>query len=212
MRASHEILFASTNADKLAEFQALLAAYPEVKLLPAAKILRNAEKLAKVEIFQTYVENAMAKARFANQGAHYPCLADDSGLEIEALGNQPGPRTARYAAATAGQSQDQANMAKVLDELKGRPREARRAQFVCCLALVMEGVAIHVNGVLKGTIAEAPMGSQGFGYDPIFIPDGHTKTLAQMGDADKNRISHRAAALQLLMEEIRRRGLILARP
>src|SRR5690349_15530960 len=154
MRASQEIVLASTNHDKFLEFQALLAAYPELKLLPATKILRNADKLAKVEIHSTYVENAMAKARFANHGAHFPCLADDSGLEVEALQGKPGPRSARYAIAKAGQSQDQANRDKLLDELRGHTREKRRAKFVCCLALVMEGVAIHATGSIAGTIAE----------------------------------------------------------
>jgi len=212
MRASHEIVLASHNPDKFQEFQSLMTAYPEIKLIPAAKILRNADKLGQVEKYSTYAENALAKARFANWGAHYPCLADDSGLEVEALGGKPGARSARFATAKAGQSQDQANVDLLLSELKGRPREARKAQFVCCLALVMEGIAIHVTGTLKGTIAEAPMGSNGFGYDPVFIPDGQSKTFAQMVEADKNRISHRAVALQLLMEDVRRRGILFARP
>jgi XTP/dITP diphosphohydrolase len=212
MRHVNKIVLASTNLSKFEEFKQLLRAYPGIELVKADELLRNADKLAKAEIYATYAENAAAKARIANQGAHYPCLADDSGLEIEALGGKPGPKSARYAIPKAGTSQDRANMDKVLEELKGRPYDARGARFVAHVALVLEGLLLVGSGELKGKIAEAPMGGNGFGYDPIFIPEGHTQTLAQMTDDEKNQISHRARALEALMLEIKKHGIVFAKP
>lgn len=216
MRESHLILLASTNHDKLIEFRALLRAeFPdtrELDIVLAEKVIRNAEKLAQVERYETYLENAMAKARHANMASHYPCLADDSGLEVEALNGQPGVRSHRYAIPKAGVSQAQANVDKLLGELKGRVMAQRNARFVCALALVMEGIMIHSTGILEGTIAEAPLGKGGFGYDPIFIPKGFSKTLAEMTEDEKNRISHRAVAFRDLAQQIRKLRIQFARP
>lgn len=212
MRASHVVVLASTNLDKLAEFKALLKPYGEIELISADEIIRNPEKLGLVEKFETYEENAIAKARLANQGSHYPCLADDSGLEVQALEGKPGVRTRRYAIPTAGQSQDQANIAKLLQELKGVSGERRAARFACSLALVVEGILVTAQGTLEGSIAEAPRGANGFGYDPVFIPKGQSRTLAELNEDDKNAISHRKVALAKLFEEIATQGIILAKP
>lgn len=200
------------NFHKWEEFDSLLKPLGNVKLLRADEILRNAGKLGLAEQYASYAENAMAKARLANQGSHYPCLADDSGLEVEALGGKPGVKSHHFAIAKAGQTQDAANVDKLLTELKGHPMAKRQARFVCSLALVMEGICLEATGTLSGTIAEAPSGNHGFGYDPVFIPQGATKTLAQMSAEEKNAISHRAAAVQSLLAQIQEKGIIFAKP
>lgn len=212
MRQSNTVVFASNNRHKYEEFVALLSKYPGIHLVMAEELLANASKISLVETFNTYEENAAAKARVCNQGCHYPSLADDTGIEVDVLDKRPGVRSHRYAIPKAGVSQDQANRDQLLDELKGVPMAKRTARFVTCVALEMEGVLILGRGVLEGRIAEAPSGKNGFGYDPIFIPEGSSKTLADMTDAEKNALSHRARAIDALMTEINRKGLILAKP
>jgi XTP/dITP diphosphohydrolase len=172
--------------------------------------VRNASRMGQAETHKTYMENAVAKARLINLGAHYPALGDDSGLEVLALEGRPGVRSHRYAIPRAGVPQDQANVELLLSELKGKGQ--RDARFVCSLALVIEGILVQGTGVLEGTIAETPRGTTGFGYDPVFIPKGSSQTLAEMGDAAKNKISHRAQALEALMRELTAKGITLAKP
>src|SRR4051812_7049512 len=117
MRLSNRILLATLNRDKFEEFRTLFSAYPDIELVTAESILRNPERLAYVERYDTYLENSMAKARLANQGSHFPTLADDSGLEVEGLDWKPGVRSHRYATPKAGVSQDQANIDRLLSEL-----------------------------------------------------------------------------------------------
>lgn len=212
MRSVDKIVFASTNRHKWDEYSELLKPLTQLKLVMADQMIRNADKIGLVETHQTYLENAIAKARLVNQGCHHPALGDDSGLEVDALGNRPGVRSRRYAIPKAGQSQDQANIEKLLNELKGRPFEARKARFVTSLALVIEGILIHANGVLEGRIAEAPIGEGGFGYDSIFVPEGKTVTLAQISMRNKNELSHRSRAIHALLKEIKSKGIILAKP
>jgi XTP/dITP diphosphohydrolase len=209
MRLSNKVLLATQSCDKYEEFCALFTAYPEIHLVMARDVLRNVEGLRFVETHNTYLENAVAKARLINQGAHYPSLADDSGLEVLALEGKLGVRSHRYAPPKAGISQDQANNELLLKELTGKTRDAR---FVCTLALLIEGILIHATGTLDGTIAEAPRGSHGFGYDPLFIPKGQSKTLAEMSASEKNAISHRAKALQELMAQVKKHGIVFAKP
>lgn len=206
------------NPGKFQEFRSLLASYPDVELVPAEGIIRNPEKLAFAEIYSTYLENAVAKARLANQGCHYPILSDDSGLEVDALGGAPGVRSHRYAKPETGKSafskaaQDEANIQLMLNELAKRPGEPRTAKFVATLVLMVEGICVPATGILEGTIAEAPRGGNGFGYDPIFIPKGSTKTLAEMTENEKNAISHRGRAIHELMAQIKARGIVFAKP
>lgn len=209
MRLSNQIVIATSNHGKFEEFKSLFRAYPEYKPIPASDIIRNLEKLGSAEIYPTYLENAVSKARLANQACHYPILADDSGLEIDALGGKPGIRSARYAPPIPHLTQDQANMELVLKEVGKAPRSAR---FVCTLALIIEGVLLHATGVLEGTLADSPHGSNGFGYDPIFLPNGTTKRFAEMTDGEKNSISHRAKALHALMAQVKAHGITLAKP
>lgn len=212
MRASNRVVLASSNLHKFLEFRQLLLDFPEIELVPAHELLRNADKIGKVEQGLTYEENSAAKARLTNQGTHYPSLADDSGLEIASLEGRPGVRSARYALPRAGETQDQANIKKLMQELHNKRGDDRNAQFVCVLSLAMEGVLIHAKGVLKGRILDAPRGQGGFGYDPIFVPEGDTRTLAELDAAEKNRISHRARALQELLRQLQVRGMNLAKP
>ena len=212
MRSVDKIVFASTNRHKWEEYNELLKPLSQLKLVMANEMISNADKIGLVETHNTYVENAIAKARLVNQGCHHPALGDDSGLEVDALSNRPGVRSRRYAIPKGGQSQDQANIEKLLNELKGRPFEARRARFVTSIALVIEGIMITAQGVLEGRIAEAPIGDGGFGYDSVFIPEGKTMTLAQISLRNKNELSHRARALHALVKEIEAKGIILAKP
>ena len=202
------------NLDKFREFEALFKATPEVELIPAESVLRNPQKLGFVENYSTYLENAAAKARLAHMGSHYPCLADDTGLEVAALGGKPGVHTARYATLSSNQktrdAQDEANRALLLKELAGKTD--RSAQFVTTLTLLIEGILVHATGVLEGSIAESERGDNGFGYDSIFIPKGSSRTLAEMTDSEKNAISHRGRALQELMTQIKARGMVFAKP
>jgi XTP/dITP diphosphohydrolase len=216
MRLSNKIVFASTNSEKYREFSALLKAFPEIELVPAVDLLVNPEKLGFVETHATYLENAFAKARLANQACHHPALADDTGIEVAALGGRPGLKSHRYATVN-GQvasrlAQDQANRDKLLEELRGKPASERSAKFVTSVALVIEGILSHASGELEGTILEAPRGAQGFGYDPIFVPTGSNKSLAEMTESEKNAVSHRAKAIQALMAQVKARGIVLAKP
>ena len=210
MRTASTLVLASTNRHKFEEMSALFKRYPEITLVPVNEYIRNADKIGSVETHDQYFDNAVAKARIANHGCHYPCLSDDSGIEVEALSGRPGVKSHRYAIPKNGQTQDQANNEKLLKELDGQSN--RNARFVCHLALVQEGTLVHVVGILDGKIAEAPRGPQGFGYDPLFIPNGHTQTLAELGQEEKNKLSHRAKAVAQLIEEIKRQEIILAKP
>lgn len=210
MRVANKILLASTNLDKYFEFQNLFKPYSGIEIIPAQEIIRNADKIQFVETYSTYLENAAAKARIANQCSHYPSLADDSGLEVAALDGRPGVKSRRFAPPRAGISQDRANVEYLLSQLEKAP--TRSAQFVCSLALVIEGVLLHATGVLKGTICDKPRGTNGFGYDPIFIPEGSNKTLAEMTSSEKNALSHRAKAVQELMVQVKNHGIVFAKP
>lgn len=154
--------------------------------------------------------NAVKKAVETSRRTDLPVLADDSGLEVRALGGGPGVRSARLAGPAprpalsraegrgSGQTQDdRANIAKLLRLLRRVPASRRRARFVCVLALARRGRLLRTfEGVCSGVVAREPAGRTGFGYDPIFIPRGHRRTLAQLGPAVKDRLSHRTRAVQ----------------
>ena len=213
MRSTSAVVFASTNAHKLVEMRALLSPYSSLQLKSASTAVRNSDKIGSVEIHDSYLENAAAKARLVNQGCHYPALADDSGLEVMALEGAPGVRSRRFASLDGSPSsldQDSANNLKLLKALEGKTD--RTARFVCSLALVIEGVMVTAEGTLDGTIAGAPRGTMGFGYDPLFIPSGETRTLAEMTETEKNKLSHRARALHILMAKCTAHGIQFAKP
>ena len=152
------------------------------------------------ETGSSYAENALAKARAAYSALGVPALGDDSGLEIEALGGAPGIGSARYAGGSAGgHAGDHANVERVLRELTGIPPERRTARFRCVLALVRgPRDIVTAEGVCEGRILEARRGAGGFGYDPIFVPERETRTFAELPDAAKNILSHRARASAVL--------------
>lgn len=146
---------------------------------------------------ETLEENALKKARETFRCTGRPCAADDTGLEVYYLLDQPGVRSARYAGENATYAD---NNRKLLDELTQVPARRREARFRCVIALVSRDVEQLFEGVMEGTIAFQPRGSNGFGYDPLFIPAGRTETYAELPADEKNRISHRALAMRQLLE------------
>ncbi len=182
------ILVATANSGKVRELEELLGRAFELRLPPASYA-------APEETGATYEENARLKARSLFRATGEASLADDSGLEVDALGGAPGIRSARYGSA------DRERIERVLAALGGLPRKRRTARFRAVLVLVQsDGRELSAEGVCEGEIAEAPRGRGGFGYDPIFVPRGCAETCAEMTSAEKSRVSHRAAAARKLLE------------
>jgi XTP/dITP diphosphohydrolase len=155
-----------------------------------------------VEDGPTFQANAEIKARAVAQKFDLPALADDSGLEVDALGGRPGVRSARYAGPNAS---DADNVAKLLDELADTPAGERTARFVAVVVVAWpDGRTESAAGFCRGTIAAAPRGEGGFGYDPVFVPEGMDRTMAELAPSEKNEISHRGRALRLLRDELHR--------
>jgi XTP/dITP diphosphohydrolase len=145
---------------------------------------------------ETFEDNAAAKAGALSIWSGLPALADDSGLEVEALNGAPGVRSARYA---GEQGNDDANIARLLAEMEGIPPEKRKARFVCALALIAPlGDSLEIGEVCLGYIVDTPRGELGFGYDPVFVPAGLDVTMAELTLEEKNAISHRGKALRRL--------------
>jgi XTP/dITP diphosphohydrolase len=188
-----ELLFATRNAHKTAEMQRILgpkfkvndlAAYPEIPHI--------------AETGTTFQDNAILKAVAVSKRMPGFVVADDSGLEVDALGGAPGIHSARYGGANAS---DVEKIGKLLDELRrvGATKDARRARFRCVLALARKGEVLGIfEGIVGGQIADRPRGQHGFGYDPIFIPNGLERTFGELAPAEKNQLSHRARALERL--------------
>jgi len=184
------LVLATANRGKLEELRALVAEWgpAEVRSLADFPGVTCPE-----ETGGSYLENALAKARTVAAATALPALADDSGLEAEGLGGAPGVRSARYAPT------DAARVARLLAELAGVPRAARRACFRCVVALAWPGgAAVTAEGTCRGRIATAPSGGGGFGYDPVFVADGLGCSFAAAAPADKQRVSHRARAVRAL--------------
>ncbi|MGC8938055.1 MAG: XTP/dITP diphosphatase [Thermodesulfovibrio sp.] len=189
-----QIVIASRNKKKTVELGRILKDF-NIELLSINDFPELEEV---VEDGLTFQENALKKARYVCQKTGLPALADDSGLVVDALGGAPGVRSARYAGENAT---DEDNIKKLLKELEGIPLEERTAQFVCCIALVFPNSKEYLFwGYVKGKITETPKGSYGFGYDPVFIPEGSSVTFAQMLPHEKDKISHRKEALDKLRE------------
>jgi XTP/dITP diphosphohydrolase len=192
------IVLATANPGKQRELAALLQA-PGVTGASHELILQSALRIEPIEeTGSSFEANALLKARHAARESGLAALADDSGLEVDALDGRPGVYSARYAGPLAS---DADNNARLLDELSGVPMGARRARYRCVLALVRlaeDDAPLLAAGVWEGHIANAPAGSGGFGYDVLFIPDGWAVTAAQLPAERKNALSHRAQALQAL--------------
>lgn len=184
------IVFATNNAHKLSEVKAVLGDGYELVTLREVGITEDIP-----ETGATLDENASIKARYVFERTGLDCFADDTGLEVEALGGAPGVHSARYA--TDGHD-FAANNAKLLRELEGK--ENRRARFRTVISLIRNGVEEQVEGIVEGTIATSLSGSEGFDYDPLFIPSGHGITFAEMSAEEKNAISHRGRAVAALVE------------
>jgi XTP/dITP diphosphohydrolase len=157
------------------------------------------------ETAATFVENALTKARHASRATGLPAIADDSGLVVDALAGAPGVRSARYAGAAGD---DQANIAKLLAVLATEPTHSRIARFHCALVALLDPddpIPTLASGEWRGEIAPAPRGTNGFGYDSVFFDPRLGKTAAELSALDKNRVSHRGAAMRQLIESLRKR-------
>jgi XTP/dITP diphosphohydrolase len=188
---SLRIVLATRNKGKIREIRAILAGI-DVELLDSLDFPPFAEP---AEDGETFLENALAKAKEVNRATGYPSLADDSGLEVDALGGAPGVRSARYGGPGLT---DAGRCAKLLDELAGVPEEERSARFHCAAVLYpAPGAArkgLAAEGFLHGRITRSPRGDNGFGYDPVFIVPERGMTLAEMDPGEKNAMSHRYRA------------------
>lgn len=187
MLLSDNLIFATNNAHKLDEVRSILGSRFTIKSLKDIGCDADIPETA-----DTLEGNALMKARFLYEKYGVDCFADDTGLEVTALGGAPGVHTARY----AGNHDSEANMNKLLNELE--KKSDRSAQFRTVIALIIEGKEFLFEGIVKGSIAKEKAGDGGFGYDPIFIPEGFTQTFSQMGNDSKNHISHRALAVEKL--------------
>ncbi len=185
-----KLVFATNNNHKLKEVKQLL---PDSIEILSLKDIDCEDDIA--ETGSTISDNSFIKARYIYEKFGMNCFADDTGLEVDALGGRPGVYSARFAG-PACRSED--NIKKLLTELKGI--ENRKANFRTAICLMIDGVATIFEGRVDGIITLDESGDKGFGYDPIFLPNGYDKTFAQMSDAEKNAISHRGVAVRKLVD------------
>lgn len=189
-----KLVFATNNVHKLKEVQAILG--NAFQLLS----LHDIEFIAEIpEDYETLEENAMQKARYVFSRTGYSCFADDTGLEVEALNGEPGVYSARYAGEDKKSTE---NIKKLLMKLNGV--ENRNARFRTVIALTLSGKDYLFEGTVNGKIIDSPNGFDGFGYDPVFIPDGYNQTFAQMPLELKNSISHRGMAISKLVDFLKK--------
>jgi XTP/dITP diphosphohydrolase len=186
------LVLATANQHKLIELTRILAAgHVDVALCGLAEFPGAPEVQ---ETGATFAENALLKARAMAKFTGLPAVADDSGLSVDALNGMPGVLSARW---SGRHGDDAANLRLVLAQVSDVPDERRGAQFVCAAALVLPNGREHVSeGVVRGSLVREPRGQNGFGYDPIFVPENSALTTAEMDPADKDRISHRGKALR----------------
>jgi XTP/dITP diphosphohydrolase len=191
------IAIASRNAHKLREIGRICADWP-VEWLTVDN--HEGPWPDVEETGSTYLDNALLKARAGAAALGEPALADDSGIEVDALGGRPGPRSARFA---GEDTTDQRNLDELIRALKGVPGSGRTARYRCLAVLAFpDGREIHAEGTCEGTLVGKPRGTRGFGYDPIFVPEGRDRTMAELSDEEKDRISHRGRAFRALGETL----------
>lgn len=189
-----KLVFATNNLHKLTEIKAILG--EQIDILSLNDINCHVDI---PETADTLEGNAKMKAEYIYQHYHLDCFADDTGLEVKALNGAPGIYSARY----AGEGHDsQANMKKLLENLKGITN--REAQFRTAICLIEGGEEHLFEGLVKGKIIEEKRGEAGFGYDPVFVPDGYDQTFAELGEDIKNQISHRARAVKKLCDYLKK--------
>jgi XTP/dITP diphosphohydrolase len=191
------LAIASRNAGKLREIAAICADWP----VNWVTVRDDPENWPDVEeTGSTYLENAMLKARAVAVFTGEPALADDSGIEVDALGGAPGPRSARYAGDDANEER---NLKALIGAVAGVPSAGRTARYRCIAAIAWpDGEDLWTEGVCDGTLIAKPRGSGGFGYDPIFVPAGWDSTMAELPPEEKDRISHRGRALRALRQSL----------
>jgi XTP/dITP diphosphohydrolase len=207
----HTLVLASTNRGKLGELRVLLGE-PSLRILTVDDVLKTPPRV--VESGRTFAENAVLKARAYAEATMMLTLADDSGLEVVALEGKPGVRSARFAHERATDAENNATLLAALEALgdpaSGGVQETFPACFRCVLAVVdpfAKEEPVMAEGVCSGTIIRSPRGAGGFGYDPLFVVDGLDKTMAELTDEEKSRVSHRAraaAALRPLLDKLLR--------
>lgn len=185
-----KLVFATNNLHKLEEVSAILG--NQIELLSLNDINCHTDI---PETADTLEGNALLKSRFIYENYGMNCFADDTGLEVEALEGAPGVYSARYA---GDGHNSEANMIKLLDNLK--EKKNRKAQFRTAISLIIDGKEYLFEGIIKGEIGIIKKGDSGFGYDPIFVPEGYNETFAELGSDIKNKISHRALAINKLCE------------
>ncbi|MDA2804543.1 RdgB/HAM1 family non-canonical purine NTP pyrophosphatase [Nocardiopsis suaedae] len=199
-----KLVLATRNAKKVPEMQAVLAGAGVEADVVGLDAYPEAPEVAETE--PTFTGNALLKARAVAMHTGLPAVADDSGLRVDALNGMPGVLSARWSGrfGDAAGDKDLANLHLVLDQLADTPDGRRGAEFVAAAALVVPGgVETAVEGVMRGSIIRERRGGNGFGYDPVFVPEGETRTTAEMEPEEKNAISHRGKAFRALAEEIR---------
>jgi XTP/dITP diphosphohydrolase len=190
-----DVVLATKNRKKIEEMKMILGVMgtaPRVYTLDDFPAYQEVK-----EDGNTFEENAVKKAVYIYQSTGMTAIADDSGLEVEVLNKAPGVLSARYAGEF---SDDRRNIEKLLEEMRGVPLNKRNSRFVCCIALACPDEVKTFNGYIQGTITREPRGEKGFGYDPVFIPEGHVRTFAEMDENEKNAISHRSMALKELQK------------
>ena len=195
------LAIASRNEHKLRELRAICADWP----VEWVTVQTHAGEWPDVEEpHDTYLHNAFEKAHAVAQALGVPAVADDSGIEVDALGGAPGPRSARYA---GEDGTDGDNLRQMLAAMKGVPGPGRTARYRCVAAIAWpDGRELHAEGTCEGTLASRPRGRGGFGYDPIFVPAGWDRTMAELEPGEKDRISHRGRAFRALRELLAERG------
>jgi len=184
------LILATSNVHKLAEIRQML---PSGYQIASLNEMDFKEEIA--ETGTTFTANALLKARTLYERFELPVVAEDSGLEVKALGGRPGIHSARYAGESASSFE---NISKLMKEMKGLAN--RKARFVAVIALIINQVEYLFEGVVDGRISDQISGSSGFGYDPVFIPDGYNGTFAELPSEVKNRISHRGKAMKKLVD------------
>lgn len=185
------IVLATRNDHKVREILRICADWP-------VEWLTDLEIPSVEETGSTYLENALLKAQAVAKARGEPALADDSGIEVDALGGAPGPRSARYAGESAT---DEQNLRALMRATAGVPGTGRTARYRAVAALAWpDGREVHAEGVCEGMLESRPRGTGGFGYDPIFVPMGWDRTMAEISAEEKDRISHRGGALRALRE------------
>jgi XTP/dITP diphosphohydrolase len=201
---SHRVVLATNNVKKLAELRRVVAAEaPDIEILGLSDVAAYPEP---AETERTFEGNALLKARACVAATRLPALADDSGLAVDVLNQMPGVRSARWAGPGAS---DDENNALLLRQLADVPAAERTARFVCAMALVLPDGTEHIRlGEMRGRLAVSPAGQNGFGYDPLFVAEGHTMTNGELDPSMKDQISHRGRAvraiLPVLIAELRR--------